>query len=393
MTDSLWQWIKNIPQGVKKSLISWGFAWWKVWLVLWIVFPTAAAFYYFIFCVELKEETARTLEESLSIAATLSAFFFATAALYLTARRTAEMNRQNNLVEQRNAADTFSRAVDQLGHDRSAVRRGGIATLSQLGESAEKENDLRQMVIKTLIAFVSDRVLMTERDEKTGERVGRVEKREDKLDVEDAIKALGSIAKGYAERTAVNLSRTDLRNLNFDEGSDLSFFDFTEADLRKASFRETDLRGANFFCSDLREAVLYRVDLRGADFYCTNLRGAKLRGANLRWISSMHADLKETWLREADLRGADLFHADLKSADLDRAKLKDANLSGANLIDTINLTENQLKGIRFYERFPPNLPKNLDLQEGDDSIIKPGDNNYSEGELEDLELHLPTSAG
>ena len=62
----------------------------------------------------------------------------ALAALDLAARRTAEMNRQNDIAEDRNAIDIFSRAVEQLGHNELVVKLGAVATLRQLSENLER---------------------------------------------------------------------------------------------------------------------------------------------------------------------------------------------------------------------------------------------------------------
>ena len=235
-----------------------------------------------------------------SLIAPLLAAFPAIAALSLTAQRTKEMNRTNEIAletnknalkrnkieDDRNVTDIFSRAVDQLGHDKQIVRRGGVAVLKQLSETAEKGDGTRERVINTLIAFVQDRVLMTRQRAEDGtiKLVGREESEKEKLDVADAIKALASITEGKEERSKVDLSSTDLRYINL-SNTDLSYFQFSCANLSSARLREAILSHANFGGGDPQQGIeqktdLSHADLTGADLsfaglYCANLADAK----------------------------------------------------------------------------------------------------------------------
>jgi hypothetical protein len=101
---------------------------------------------------------------------------------------------------------------------------------------------------------------------------------------------------------------------------------------------------------DLPHADLSRIILAGANLSDANLSDANLSGTNL-----SDAKLSGTNLRGANLRGADLSIADLSNADLSNAKLSDANLSGTNLSDADlrgaeNLTPEQVKKARNWEK-------------------------------------------
>lgn len=140
-----------------------------------------------------------------------------------------------------------------------------------------------------------------------------------------------------------------LQDLN-EDGISLRGLDIPRANLREINLRKANLLGANFHKADLLEANLYKADLRAA-----NLQQSNLQRANLK-----KADLRATNLLEANLLGADLQEANLKAAELKDAKLRavnfrDANLLGANLLNADlriaeQLTLDQVKAARNWEK-------------------------------------------
>ena len=354
-----------------------------------------------------------------------------------------QISRQNDIAEDRNAIDIFSRALEQLGNkDSIIVRQGGVAIMKRLAENARKKGNQEEkmMLIAVLASFVrSQAPLVKESD---------VKDRRERVDMEDAIKSLASIAKGKEEREEVDLSRADLRNLRLLGTLNLSYFNFTFADLSGASLLGTDLSGASLWHANLSGASLWRVDLGGARLresdlsrarlLGTDLSGADLKEANLSGADLFQADLSGAILFQADLSGASLVQADLRGVslvqadlsgarlwrvDLGGARLRESDLSRANLLETDlskanlsganlrgarlwradlskanlsranlrgikNLTQDQLNDIRYYKDFPPrNLPKGLNVPDGESPIIKPEDDDYDEEDLKWLEKH------
>jgi len=72
------------------------------------------------------------------------------------------------------------------------------------------------------------------------------------------------------------------------------------------------------------------VNLTYADFSRADLEWAELGGADLSWTNLAGADLSRANLHGADLRGTDLRRANLAGADLGEADLTEADLGGAN---------------------------------------------------------------
>ena len=145
-----------------------------------------------------------------------------------------------------------------------------------------------------------------------------------------------------------------LQKLNL-EKADLNKIDLKGAQLSQACLCESNLEDAH-----LENAVLDDADLRNSRFNRAFLTGASLKSAVL-----LGADLSYADLSDADLSEADLKSANLSRANLEKAELKDTNLTNANLKDVIldnadiqnadfrnalNLTPEQVKSARNWEK-------------------------------------------
>jgi uncharacterized protein YjbI with pentapeptide repeats len=111
-----------------------------------------------------------------------------------------------------------------------------------------------------------------------------------------------------------------------------------------------DLRGAHLDGAHLVSAHLVSADLRGADLRGADLRRADLSYANLKGANLKGANLKSAHLVSADLSSADLSSAYLGSADLSSADLSSADLSSTDLSDAKNLTPEQVKSAKNWDK-------------------------------------------
>lgn len=121
----------------------------------------------------------------------------------------------------------------------------------------------------------------------------------------------------------------------------LSYQDFSKADLSGAIVPQSNLTGANFSGANLTLAIFRDADLSGANFSKANLHqvafygakliGTNLAGANLSNAKLVYAKLKGAWLRDANLSNADLKFAEVQQVDLTRANLTGADLSNADM--------------------------------------------------------------
>lgn len=244
--------------------------------------------------------------------------------LILAARRTKAANHQAEaaLTQTKTAFESlvterFTKAVEQLGDEKRAVRLGAIYALERIAKDSARDRDT---IVETLAAYIRELASWTppSHEEKT--------KREEEIDYElpdpdyeitrphlaiDIAAALTVICRllptGDPIRQKVDLRRTDLRGL--------------------------DAPG---------------IDLSRMRFDLANLNGTNLRGANLSW-----ADLSRAYLLKADLSGADLSRANLNMVDP-----KVAGMIWAYL------TQEQITGIRYLRDNPPrNLLEGLTLPE------------------------------
>ncbi|MBD2336140.1 pentapeptide repeat-containing protein [Calothrix sp. FACHB-156] len=180
----------------------------------------------------------------------------------------------------------------------------------------------------------------------------------------------GSINLPKINLKKINLSGANLSGANL-SGANLSGANLSSADLSDANLSGANLSGANLTRTSLTDINLSDANLSGANLSRSifmmdaNFNGANLSGANLSSAEFTGGKFKQANLRYADLTKAVLVGADLTDADLDFADLTDAeltlaeltnatlflaNLSGTDLRLTENLTPDQLKQAKNWEK-------------------------------------------
>ncbi len=167
-----------------------------------------------------------------------------------------------------------------------------------------------------------------------------------------------------ANLNGAKLSGANLSGANF-YGAKLSGANFYGADLSGAKLSGAKLSGANFYGADLSRAYLSGANLNGANFYGANLSSANLSsanlcfanlsGANLCFANLLGAYLSSAKLNGANLSGANFFSANLSDAKLSGAdfngtKLSNADLTGASLMEAKNLTSEQIKQAKNWDK-------------------------------------------
>jgi hypothetical protein len=179
----------------------------------------------------------------------------------------------NDLAEQGQITDRFTKAIDQLGHEEGdgqiAIRLGGVYALERI--MLDSDDDERN-VVEVLSAFVR------EHSQTFSEAHPELA-----TDIQAALTVLG-------------------RRPNFDKpgfGSDAKFgiVDLQTVVLRQAELRDAHLEGAHFEGTHLDKAHLEGAHLAGAHLDGTVLSGAKVPGADL-----TGAILDGAYLYDVDLR-------------------------------------------------------------------------------------------
>jgi len=216
--------------------------------------------------------------------------------------------------QEKNITDLFTKAIEQLGNEKSLdVRLGGIYALERIARDSKKDH---WTIMEVLTAFVREKAKTTTASEATPLNVSPPDSRKEvptkpaeqapeenpkpKADIQAVLTVLGRTAIPFAakgEKRRLDLSATDLRGADLKDanlqGADLGGANLQGAKLWKANLQEANLWGANLQGADLMDA-----NLQVATLCCTNLQMAKLYGVNLHW-----ADLFGANLQGADFRG------------------------------------------------------------------------------------------
>jgi hypothetical protein len=245
-------------------------------------------------------------------------------------------NRTLGLNQQGQITDRFTKATDQLGSDRLAIRLGGIYSLERIARDSKADHG---PVMEVLTAFVRDHAAAS--PTATASPLGP-----------STTTAARPMAPTDVQAVLTVVGRRNVRN----DPNNFSL-DLTHSNLSGANLSGANLSGANLSGTDLSG-----TDLRGADLFQATLSNANLSGANL-----LKADLSGAKLIEANLFNANLFKANLAGAKLIEATLSNANLfgvdiseadvSGANLSGAVNLTQDQVDSAFTSEttKLPPEL--------------------------------------
>ncbi|WP_395111652.1 pentapeptide repeat-containing protein [Actinomadura sp. SCN-SB] len=225
-----------------------------------------------------------------------------TAAGLLYTSRTLEVTREGQVT------DRYTKAIEQLGSEKSEVRTGGIFALERLMQDSRRD---QYTIAEVLSAYVRSHA--TDRPPVNDPK---------RLPV-DAESALRVLLRSEVPLLHIDLQNIDLRGKNLVgidlkrailSGANLSGADLTQARLSNAYLYAANLSDANLTGADLSNMDLRHTNLSGADLTGTDLRGADLRGPSTR--GAYHPGVEGWNLGRANLTGAQLNGADLRGADL-----------------------------------------------------------------------------
>ena len=207
-------------------------------------------------------------------------------------------------------SNIFAKAIDQLGSDKIATRLGAIYSLESLAiEETERlaDGSLVEQISETLAAFV--------REQSREIRSLRKKSIDDIEDVREDIEAAVSVlARSIPvqkrpkifDSDGVNLRGAYLRGISLPEKSDLSNFNFSDADLQNSKLRSTIVSSC----------LLDRADLSNSDF--------------------KFANLSESFFRETNFTKARFDNADLAGSNFEGANFTNANFLGADVSNCIS---------------------------------------------------------
>ena len=274
----------------------------------------------------LENEYRKTMAQILGGFALLGGFYFTWRGLRAS--------------EQQQITERFSRAVGQLGDERSAIRIGAIYSLERIARDSRQDY---WPVIELLCAFIRGDARQTE------PQTGSIEEPiQPPPDIRAALTVLRrrAFSNEDPERDTIDLSGAqlvgvELRDIHLERAL------LMDANLEHAYLQSSFLTGARLLRARLDEARLRSAKLEGAVLKNAQLQRAVLRRALLRKADLEGVNLREARLPEANLESANLSSAVLAGADLRRANLAGAvftgaDLRGADLTGAHGLTSDQL---------------------------------------------------
>lgn len=287
--------------------------------------------------------------------------------LYFTWRRIRATEKAVIVSEQGQITDRFSKAVEQLGSEKLAVRLGGIYALERIARDSTIDH---WTVMEVLSAFVRNYTptILPERTLVSVLNESEIAKGDPApIDILAAFTVIGRrihtqdlesqsvfLAKTYLAGTDLpdasfvkgNLSGADLSNSKL-QGANFSF-----GNLEETLFGESLLHNTDFTSANLVNASFRNVDLTSADFSNSNLQGADLQGANLEKANLANAILQNANMEGASLKGINLQQVNLSNLNLKGADLTGANFDGASAEDSsfqaANMSEVTMVSSRFY---------------------------------------------
>ncbi len=274
-----------------------------------------------------------------------------------TAHRQAQASlRQAGTAEQGQITERFSRAAEHLGHDKVAVRIGGLYALKRIAEDSLERDHLAVMDVLTNFIRQPPYADMQQAAARRGRklRAFRTNSAEENADADqidragqtadaaaqplepylidcpDIVAAIGIIHDRSDDQKAVEVKRGYRLSLS---RASLSYLRLPEVDLQYFDLAGANLTGTELTRAKLLDAILVRAKLLDANLTGADISGAKLSDANLTGATLRGAKLMVADFTDADLTGADLMFANLTDADLTGAYLVDANLTDADLTD------------------------------------------------------------
>lgn len=239
---------------------------------------------------------AQTIGTLVTAFTAIGALIFTALSLNATRDQVAAAQRQNEVAQQGQYTDRYTKAVEQLdqaGPEHLQTRLGGIYALQRLTQDSPRD---QPTIVNVLVTFVTSTIQRSAPADSSTcpDRIAP--------DIQAALTVL-------TER-----DRHHDGNAIPDLGMRLAGACLANSSLAAAFLMGADLRGADLSSADLRKARLGTADMGGADLNGANLSEAGLRGANLNWAALGGADL-----RSADLSGANLIDAQAPGAKVDGA--------------------------------------------------------------------------
>jgi len=222
-----------------------------------------------------QENAARSVLVQLFLGLVQAGIVWATLGAIRQTQQALELSKETaesaaNATKELRITESFSRAIEQLGSDKLAVRLGGIYALERISKESDKDY---WQIIEILTLFVR---VNSPRSILIGELPPPVD-----VDTQAILTILARRKKSFGEGEdySINLSYTDLLD------GDLSYAEIPYINFEGANLYNANLEGANLLNAHLVGAILRKTNLKDAILNKTNLLLAKLEGSKLSGVN------------------------------------------------------------------------------------------------------------
>jgi hypothetical protein len=274
----------------------------------------------------------------------------AAAGVYYTGRSLETTAEQNTVTAQRQIADRFTMAVDQLdraGDEHLQARLGGIYALERLARDSPPDHPI---VVEVLSAFIRTNAARPKATPSSDTPHDDIQARiyptpdcpklEIAADMQAALTVLGRRDVSH-DRPG---QRIDLRRACLN-GANLMGYNFTRAD-----FSSSSLAYANFQFATLSRARFINTDLYSAFFTQAKVDHATFANAHLNSVFIAESDFRETLFISATLANSHIQDSQVAGARLNSADLRFATLVDIDLRQVHHDGRTNLSGVVADER-------------------------------------------
>jgi len=294
-----------------------------------------------------------------------------------------ELNREQLRVTQESQiTERFTKAIEQLGSDKLAIRLGGIYGLERIAKDSARDH---WTVMEVLTAYVRATAIQPEFAVFPDDDP----RRKPAPDVQAILTVIArrDVARIASEAQPIDLSGTDLRGAYLAgahlENAMLNRAWLDQSDLTDAHLQNALLKGTRFEKAEMSRTNLSNARLNHAVLLRANLSKASLCNARLPFAKLSKAELMEADLTGASFVGANFSHASLYSVDLSKSKfegtdftgadISKATLTGANLSHAIGLDQVQVDSaiVDRHTKLPRLIPADPSAKYGPYSRPRP----------------------
>jgi len=276
-------------------------------------------------CLNTKDQI-EVVNESRKTIAQIFGGLIILVGVYLTYKRVTALERNVEIAQQGQITERFSRAIEQLGSERLAIRLGGIYSLERIAKESKKDF-IPIMEVFSAYLRKNSPIWKSKPKEKANEVA---------IDINAIITAIGRRSTEFhPENFKIDLNDVWINGLLLDD-MNFSNISFINSDLSRSVLNDVILKNADLVNTNMEKFTSVGGDFRESFLFEVNMRDSHLDHSNLQGVLLDTCILKDIDFCQANLNDVDFGHANISGCDF-----RDANLIGIKLTNY-----NQFKDVK-----------------------------------------------